>query len=315
MSLLSVILPARDEEKNVLPMAIALAETLRNASIDYELLFVDDGSRDGTWEKIRAAAEADEGVRGVRFSRAFGKEGAIFAGLEAAAGDCCVVMDCDFQHPPETVPVMYSLWQQGYEVVEGVKEDRGKESAAYAASAAVFYRWLGRATGERMEQASDFKLLDRKVVDALNRMPERNVFFRALSYWLGFRRTTVPFTVGERKEGETKWDSRSLVRYALKNMASFSSAPLQIITFLGLFMLIVACVFGVIALAQKLTGRAMEGFTTVILLQLFTGSILMISLGIIGYYIARIYEEIQGRPRYVIREKCGKAEDDPYPRG
>ena len=156
-----------------------------------------------------------------------------------------------------------------------------------------------------MAGASDFRLLDRKVVDALNRLPERNVFFRAMSGWLGFRQTTVEYSVQERNAGKSKWSTRALIRYALTNMASFSSAPLHIVTILGFLMLLVAAVFGGIALVQKLTGQALGGFTTVILLQLFTGSLLMISLGIIGYYIARIYEEIKGRPRYVITERCG----------
>ena len=305
MALISVIVPAFEEENNIVPTAESIAGALDGTGLDLELIFVDDGSRDHTWDRIRECSAADPRVRGIRFSRNYGKEAAIFAGLEAAKGDCCVVMDGDGQHPASVLPEMVSLWKQGFEVVEGVKKDRGRESAVHTAAAGIFYRWISRAAGLDLSRASDYRLLDRKVVDALNRLPERNVFFRALSGWLGFRRTTVEFSVAERKTGESKWSTRALIRYALSNITSFTSAPLHIVTVLGLVMLAVSVIFGLIALVQKFTGRALGGFTTVILLQLFTGSILMISLGIIGYYIGRIYEEIKGRPRFVITEECG----------
>lgn len=228
----------------------------------------------------------------------------MFAGLEQAAGDCCVVIDCDLQHPPEKIVEMYRLWQEGYEVVEGIKESRGEEKAAHGFAANTFYKLISKATGMDMSNASDFKLLDRKVVDTLNRMPERNVFFRALSYWVGFRKTSVSYSVRERAAGESKWSTGSLIKYALTNITSFSSAPLHLVTIMGVIMLIVSVVLGTIALVQKLSGQALGGFTTVILIQLFSGSIIMISIGIIGYYIARIYEEIKGRPRYIISETC-----------
>ena len=305
MAFLSVILPVYEEEQNIASAVSRVSASLERTCAEFELLFVDDGSRDKTWERIREASAVDRRVRGIRFSRNFGKEAAMFAGLEAARGDCCVVMDCDGQHPASVLPEMLRLWEQGYEVVEGVKETRGAESAARRAAAGIFYRWISRATGQDMAGASDFRLLDRKVVDALNRLPERNVFFRALSGWMGFRRTTVTYPVGERTSGSSKWSTRALIRYAVTNIASFTSAPLHIVTVLGLLMLLVAVVFGVIALVQKLAGVALGGFTTVILLLLFIGSILMVSLGIIGYYIARIYEEIKGRPRYIVAEELG----------
>ena len=229
----------------------------------------------------------------------------MFAGLEKAGGDCCVVLDCDLQHPPEKIVEMYRLWEQGFEVVEGIKEDRGEESGFHRFAAGSFYSLISKAVGMDMSSSSDFKLLDRKVVDTLNAMPERNVFFRALSFWVGFKKATVTYCVRERTEGESKWSTKSLIKYAITNISSFSSAPLHLITFLGLAMLVIALVFGIISLVQKLTGQAVEGFTTVILLLLFSSSITMISLGIIGYYTARIYEEIKGRPRYIISETVG----------
>ena len=307
--MLSVILPSYNEEKMIPIAAETVTGILDEAGIDHELLFVDDGSRDKTWDQIEKAAETNPHVVGLHFSRNFGKEAAMFAGLEQARGDCCVVIDCDLQHPPEKIVEMYRLWEDGFEVVEGIKVDRGTESGMHRLAAKGFYGLISKATGLNMADSSDFKLLDRKVVDALNQMPERNVFFRALSFWVGFKRTTVRYRVRQRTAGESKWSTRSLIKYAVTNIGSFSSAPLHIITVLGILMLITALVFGVVALVQKIAGTAIGGFTTVILLLLFTGSLIMISLGIIGYYIARIYEELKGRPRYIISRTCGRGED------
>ena len=303
--MVSVILPSYNEEKMISTAAETISGILKNENIDYELVFVDDGSKDATWENITLANKKDSKVTGVHFSRNFGKEAAMFAGLEKAAGDCCVVMDCDLQHPPEKIVEMYRLWEQGYEVVEGIKEDRGEESGFHKFAANSFYSLISKAVGMDMSSSSDFKLLDRKVVDTLNAMPERNVFFRALSFWVGYKKTAVYYCVRERTEGESKWSTKSLIRYAITNIGSFSSAPLHLITGLGVTMLAISVIFGIISLVQKLTGHAVAGFTTVILLLLFSSSVVMISLGIIGYYIARIYEEIKGRPRYIISSMVG----------
>ena len=307
--MLSVVLPSYNEEKMIPIAASRLGKILSEAKIDYELLFVDDGSHDRTWEEIRRCAKDDRHVVGVHFSRNFGKESAMFAGLEQARGDCVVVMDCDLQHPPEKIVEMYRLWEEGYEVVEGIKEDRGEESAFHKFASNSFYSLISRATGMDMAASSDFKLLDRKVVDTLNALPERNVFFRALSFWVGFKKAEVRYRVQERTEGVSKWSTKSLIKYAVTNIASFSSAPLHMVTVMGVLTLLVAVVFGIISLVQKLMGVAQPGFTTVILLLLIIGSFLMISLGIIGYYLARIYDEIKGRPRYIISRICGREDE------
>jgi len=298
--MLSIILPAYNEEKMISLATETISDIMSREQIDFELLFVDDGSKDKTWEEICKASEVNEHVVGVHFSRNFGKESAMFAGLETAKGDCCVVMDCDLQHPPEKVVEMYRLWEEGYEVVEGIKEDRGEESGLYRFCANTFYGLISRATKMDMASSSDFKLLDRKVVDTLNQMPERNVFFRALSFWVGFKKASVSYCVQERVAGESKWSTKALIKYAITNITSFSSAPLHIVTILGFIMLAVSFILGITALIQKLTGVALGGFTTVILLILFSSSIIMISLGIIGFYLARVYDEIKGRPRYII---------------
>ena len=300
MALLSVVIPAYNEEPNIQNTAAVLTGLLQQERIPYELLFISDGSKDRTFEMIQAEAQKDSRIKGLEFSRNFGKEAAIFAGLRMAAGDCCVVMDCDLQHPPQTILSMYRLWEQGYEVVEGVKANRGREKWTYKLSAGLFYKLLSRMTHVQMADSSDFKLIDRKVIDVLNSLPERNTFFRALSFWTGFRSVAVEYEVQERAYGKSKWSVSGLVKYAFSNITSFSSAPLQLVTGLGIVFLVVAVVLGIQTLVKYFTHQAVEGFTTVILLILITGGILMMSLGIMGYYLAKIYDEVKDRPRYII---------------
>lgn len=297
--MLSVIIPAYNEEKCIKQVYNAIGSLLTENNIEGEFIFVDDGSQDGTYKVISELSLEKENIVGLHFSRNFGKESAISAGLSAARGDCAVVIDCDLQHPPEKIIEMYRLWEQGYEIVEGIKKDRGQEKKMHSLGAKFFYSVISRMAGFDMANSSDFKLLDRKVVDVLNKMPERG-FFRAISYWVGYNKTTVEYDVRERVDGESKWSTKGLVKYALTNISSYTTAPMQIVTALGVAMLVISVIFGVWALIDKIIGRALEGMTTVIIITIFIGSIIMISLGIIGYYIARIYEEIKGRPKYII---------------
>lgn len=303
--MLSVIIPAFNEEMLIEKAYGTISEILNKASIEHEFIFVDDGSKDATYEKIKHLSESEEDVYGINFSRNFGKESAISAGLANAKGDCAVVIDCDLQHPPGKIVEMYSLWQQGYEIVEGVKTSRGAEKKMHGLAARTFYAILSSLVGFDMSNASDFKLLDRKVIDILNKIPERKGFFRAISYWVGFKKASVEFEVNERSVGISKWSTKSLIKYAISNISAYSTAPMQIVTALGGVMFLIACIFGVWALIDKLSGCALEGITTVIIITVFIGSIIMISLGIIGYYVARIYEEVKGRPKYIISSSCG----------
>ena len=288
MSKLSVVLPAYNEELMVGKTCRVLAEVLTKAKIPYELVVVNDGSGDRTWEEIQKAGERDANVTGVLFSRNFGKEAAIFAGLAQACGDVVAVMDCDLQHPPQTLIEMYRLWQEGYEVIEGVKADRGKEGFLHKECAGFFYDIMSKATKVNMKDASDFKMMDRKAVDSILSMPERNMFFRATSSWVGYKTTSVEFEVQEREAGVSKWSPWSLVKYAFTNIVAFTTFPLQ-----------------------YFTGSAVEGYTTLLMVLLLVGSAMMISLGIIGYYISKIYEEVKRRPRYIISKviKNGNIQD------
>jgi dolichol-phosphate mannosyltransferase len=301
MAMLSIVLPAYNEKQNIANTAKVLSGLLEEKGIDYELVFISDGSKDGTFDEIIKAADENPRIKGAEFSRNFGKEAGIFAGLELTAGDAVIVMDCDLQHPPEVIPRMWELWKEGAEVVEGIKISRGKESLPHKLSAGLFYKIMSKLIKVDMNASSDYKLLDRKVVDVLLTLPERNTFFRALTFWVGFRTETVEYEVQERQYGESKWSFWSLMKYAVSNATSFSTLPLQLVTVMGLVSILFSVGLAVQTLVKFLMGTAVEGFTTVILLILIIGGFLMLSLGIIGHYIARIYEEVKGRPKYIIR--------------
>lgn len=303
--MLSVIIPSFNENENILNTASVITEILSDEHIPYEILFVDDGSADDTWKQICAASEQWENIRGIGFSRNFGKEGAIFAGLKNARGDCAIVIDCDLQHPPELIPQMYRLWQGGAEVVEAVKRSRGREGVLHKLFAKSFYRMMKTSSGINLDGASDFKLLDRKVINALNELPERITFFRALSSWVGFATERVEFDVRPRAAGESKFSFKSLFRFALNNITSFTNVPIHLITWVGVVFGIMAVILAIQTLVKYFCGQAAEGFSTVILLILITGACVMLGVGIIGYYLSKIYEEIKQRPRYIISRTAG----------
>ena len=215
-------------------------------------------------------------------------------------------MDCDLQHPPQTLIEMYRLWQEGYEVIEGVKADRGKEGFLHKECAGFFYDIMSKATRVNMKDASDFKMMDRKAVDSILSMPERNMFFRATSSWVGYKTTSVEFEVQEREAGVSKWSPWALVKYAFTNIVAFTTVPLQFVTITGLLCFICSVILMIYSLVQYFTGSAVEGYTTLLMVLLLVGSAMMISLGIIGYYISKIYEEVKGRPTYLISKKAGK---------
>lgn len=302
--LLSIVLPAYNESEVIEKAISVITDLFKKENIPCELVLVDDGSKDDTWEKI--VKHSGEFIRGVHFSRNFGKESAIFAGLEHAKGDCVIVMDCDLQHPPKTAVQMYRLWQDGFEVVEGVKSSRGRESFIHGWFAGLFYKMMSSSSGIDMSNASDFKLMDKKVVSALLTMTERSMFFRALSSWVGFKSTCIEYDVAERAGGSSKWSTTSLIKYAVKNITSFTSAPLHLVTVCGVILVLICIFFAGEAMFTYVTGDAEEGFTTVILLLTFIGAVIMLSLGVIGYYLSKIYEEIKFRPRYIVSETTDK---------
>jgi glycosyltransferase involved in cell wall biosynthesis len=287
-----------------LPAFLATVRTsLEQCNLPYELVLVDDGSPDDTWHVITTEAKSSQALRALRLSRNFGKESALCAGLEYARGDAVIVMDADGQHPPSLIPDMVNLWQtSGADIVEAVKRRRGRESLSNKLGAQLFYFILNKLSGFHFKGASDFKLMNRKAVDAWLKMHERNVFFRGMTVWMGFTTVQVPFEVVPRSAGQSTWSVLKRLKLALVGITAFSSFPLHLVTFAGVIFLGISVLLALETVYLKLAGRAVSGFATVILLELIIGSLLMISLGIIGEYLARIYEEVKGRPRYLVKE-------------
>lgn len=314
---ISVIIPFYNEEKQIPHTLKEVMRVMYSLKCNFELILVNDGSKDRTREVLARAARHYDNIKVLSFSRNFGKEAATCAGLDHAAGDCAILMDGDLQHPPSYIPEMVRLWaEEGFEVVDCVKEARQNESRFSRGAANLFYKIFRWLTNYDLKNASDFKLLDRKVVDAWKQLNEKATFFRGLSAWLGFRRTELKFTVADRTVGKSKWSLKTLVRLSSNAVTAFSSKPLQIVTILGLLFVCAAIILAVQTLITFITGNAASGFTTVILLNLLIGGCIMISLGLIGSYISRIYNEVKGRPRYLVSEMFTSARqtlDEPEP--
>ena len=300
---LIILMPIYNEEKQVPVTIEALLHLEGLEDCDYSLLMVDDGSKDNTWAAICAGAEKYPGrVRGIHFSRNFGKESAICAGLDYADADAVILMDGDLQHPPQYIPQMLDLWRQGYEIVEGVKTSRGKEGFFNKIMAKAFYGLFKKVAGYDLENASDFKLLDKKVVRHWRSLREHNTFFRGLSQWLGFRRASFPFVVADRQIGTSRFSVRNLFRLSLDAITAFSAVPLQLITLIGFLFLLGSIILAIQTLINFFMGSSAGGFPTVILIELTVGACVMISLGLIGTYISRIFDEVKDRPRYIVSD-------------
>jgi glycosyltransferase involved in cell wall biosynthesis len=312
--MLSVVVPAHNEATGIEHAVAVIAHALAPCAMDFEIIVVDDGSHDGTFERVRELTRDDRRIKGIRFTRNFGKEAALLAGLRAARGDVVVTIDSDLQHPPQLIPTMVDAWRGGAMVVDAVKRGRENDGVLTRARAALFNSLLSRLSGINLQHASDFKLLDRRVVDAITRdLPERQRFYRGISHWVGFRHVSVPFDVAPRAEGRGKWTLWKLADLATTAIVSFTSAPLRIVTIMGMLTLVFGFAVGTEALVGWLRGRAISGFTTTITTLLIIGSFIMISLGIIGEYIAKIYDEIKARPTYLV-ESVSTSDDDELPR-
>jgi glycosyltransferase involved in cell wall biosynthesis len=301
--LVSVVIPLYKEGSDLGVFLSDLKSALDQTRHPFEIVLVDDGSPDDTWERITDKARTLPNLGALRLSRNFGKELALCAGLERARGDAVVVMDGDGQHPPSLLPLMIEKWDMsGADIVQAVKIKRGRESLAGKLGALLFYLILNKLSGFELKGASDFKLMNRKAVNAWLAMRERNVFFRGMTAWMGFSTVRIPFEVAARRAGKSGWSYFKRWKLALVGITTFSSFPLHLVTFAGVIFFLFAVGLGIQTLYLKLVGRAFTGFATVILLELIIGSLLMISLGIIGEYLARIYEEVKGRPRYLVTE-------------
>jgi glycosyltransferase involved in cell wall biosynthesis len=302
--LVSVVAPVFNEGACIDRFVRRLGEVL--AGVRYELVLVDDGSTDDSWQRIADHGLLDDRVRGVQLSRNFGKEQAVLAGLEHAAGDAVVVIDADLQHPPDAIGEMLRLWREGAHVVEAVKRNRTGQSLGNRLAARMFNAAFTRLTTVDLVNATDFRLLSRTAVDALLSMPEHASFFRGTSSWIGFRRAVVEVDIDHRAGGQSRWSSVSLFRLAINGLTSFTSAPLHFVTLAGIGFAGFSVLLGAQTVIRWLRGGSVAGFPTVILLLLVMGTFVLIGLGVIGEYLARIHEEVRGRPRYLVQERTDR---------
>ncbi len=310
---ISVVVPAYNEAASLPDLMSRLDDVFDAIGEPYELLVVDDGSTDTTWEVLTRSKLTCGKLRAIRLSRNFGKEAAICAGLKAVCGAAVIVMDADLQHPPELLPKIIDLWRsKGTYIVNAVKETRQSESMIRRAGANLFYFLFRKLTGLDLRQTTDFKLLDRRAVEEYLALPEHGRFFRGLTMLLGYPAAAIPFIPQERPPGagDSRWSINKLLKLARHSLISFTALPLQLVTWFGIITLLLSIVLGLQTLWQKWRGEAVEGFTTVILVQLGVGSVLMISLGLIGEYLARIYDEIKNRPQYIIAEVLERKKQD-----
>jgi polyisoprenyl-phosphate glycosyltransferase len=311
--LLSVVVPVFNEARNIRPLIAALTPVLAGQARRWEIVFVDDGSADDSLAVIRACHAEQPDIRAVSFSRNFGKEIAIAAGLDHARGDVVVIMDADLQHPPATIAAFMARWREGYHMVYGVRAGRDGESRTKRNFAHAFYRLFARfGETELPEGAGDFRLMSRPAVDAFCAMGERARFSKGLYAWVGFRSIGVPFEVAERLHGATKFNYRKLFSFAFDGISSFSIVPLKLATYIGViiaFLAVLAAFF--YALRTLLFGADVPGFPTLVVAVMFFSGIQLISLGLIGEYVGRIFAEVKRRPLYLVQDRVGLPEAPP----
>jgi glycosyltransferase involved in cell wall biosynthesis len=304
---LSVVVPGLNEERAIPPLVERLRPVLDGLGFDWEVIFVDDGSTDGTLALLRELNARDARFKAVSLSRNFGKEIAAAAGLTYVTGDAAILMDADLQHPPELIGDFVKRWEEGYDIVYGRRRDRDADGLLHRLSARAFYAAFEKLSGTVLpEGAGDFRLLDRKAVDAMNRMRERVRFNKGLYAWMGFRSVGVPFTVPPRVGGGSRWRPRQLLRFAFDGLTSFSTIPLRVWSYLGLLISLFAFAYAMVILIKTLIyGVDVPGFPSLIISVMFFAGVQLISLGVLGEYLGRMYEEVKGRPLFLVAEELG----------
>jgi glycosyltransferase involved in cell wall biosynthesis len=305
--LLSVVIPAFNEAAGLEPLLLRLRPVLDGLGLAWEVLIVDDGSSDGTRETLKNLNARDRRLKGLVLSRNFGKESAMAAGLRFARGDGVVVMDADLQHPPELIADFVAYWREGYDIVYGQRLDRAADSLAHRWGARLYYAAFRKLTRTVLPAgAGDFRLLDRKAVAAINQMGERARFTKGLYAWIGFRSMGVPFQVPARVAGKTRWRPRELLRFGIDGLASFTTIPLKVWSYIGLLISVLAFGYAILFLIKTLIyGTDVPGFPTLIISVMFFAGVQLLSLGILGEYLGRVYEEVKGRPLFLVDEGFG----------
>jgi glycosyltransferase involved in cell wall biosynthesis len=311
---LSVVVPVLNEARGLAALIGRLVPVLESLGLDWEVIFIDDGSTDGTLAELKSANATNQRLKAISLSRNFGKEIAIAAGLRYASGDAAVLMDADLQHPPELIRDFVQQWRAGFDVVYGQRLGRDTDSFAHRWAARAFYAAFRKLSGTALpEGAGDFRLLDRKAIDAMNRMRERVRFNKGLFAWMGYRSVGVPFNVPARQgSGGSRWRPRQLLRFALDGIASFTTIPLRVWSYIGLMVSVFAFCYAMLFLVKTLLyGADVPGFPSLIISVMFFAGVQLISLGVIGEYLGRMYEEIKGRPLFLVAEELGFAREAP----
>jgi len=306
--LVDIIIPAYNEGTVLYDNIVKISEVLAADGVEHRFILVNDGSSDATWAEILRLSERFPTLCGVCFSRNFGKEAAICAGLMEVTAGACIVMDCDLQHPPQMIKAMVEKWQEGHPLIECVKSSRGKEGFFSKMFAKLFYAVFKGLASFDFDNSSDFKLMDKTVVDSWKELGDSNVFFRGMMEWMGYTKVQIPFEVQERSGGESKFSFFRLMKLAFSAITSFSVKPLFLTVIISLLFMLGAIGLTVQTLVNKFSGHAVSGFTTTIILILLVGSLTLLCMSVIGVYIARIYEEVKGRPRFVVMKKVGQKE-------
>ena len=312
MHRISVVVPVFNEEE-IIDLFYERAKSVLGGmhELSWEIVFVDDGSSDGSYTKLSALASRDPNVKVLKFSRNFGHQIAITAGVDEARGDCVVVIDSDLQDPPEVIPSMVEQWRQGYDVVYGVRSEREGETAMKLMTASMFYRLLGRLTNVQIPaNVGDFRLMSRRVVDQLKLLREKDRFVRGLVSWVGFNQTGVTYHREARQAGVTKYPLRKMIKFAFDGITSFSTAPLKLATWTGYLAALAAVLYLISVFVQRALGITVEGWATIMVAMLFLGSVQLICLGILGEYLGRIYDEVKQRPLYVVRDRVNVSAPD-----
>jgi polyisoprenyl-phosphate glycosyltransferase len=306
---IDIIIPCCNEAENIGYIIDEIDRFIKNLSYTYEFTFIDDGSTDDTYNKIMEASTKRPDINVIKLSRNFGKESAMRAGIELCDADAAIIIDGDLQHPPHLIPSLISEWERGANIVDAVKKQRQKENVIIKYLSIAFYNLMSNLTNMDFAGSSDYKLIDRKAIDQIKTLNEKNRFFRGLTNWIGLQHCKIEFIVDDRKAGKSKWGLIQLVRLSLDAITSYTSKPLHIVTFLGLFTFFFSFILGLQTLYNKVLGHAVSGFTTVILVTLIVSSIIMISMGIFGMYLSRIYDEVKNRPIFIIEKyrKSGEA--------
>lgn len=304
MKKISIVSPCFNEEENIQTFYNEVSKTISQIkNLDFEIIFVNDGSTDNTSKIIGELNKEDKRVKCISFSRNFGKEAAIKAGLDFALGECAIIIDTDLQHPIDIIPKMYALWCKGYDIVKGVKKNRKNEKGLNIITSKVFNLIMKKHAKLDMKDSSDFNLLDRKVIDVICNINEYNSFYRALMFWVGFKSTSVYYTVNRRTHNKSKWSLIKRIKYSIKNIIQYTYFPLKLVGIVGFIIFLTGVVLGVDALISYFNGIAASGYTTLLLFLVISTGGIMTSLGIIGMYIAQIYDEVKKRPKYIIKNK------------